>query len=111
MRRVLQRGATPAVLRLYDPTEADRTYSTGERALLLVLDEGDGAIVDLPMELVAEVCVDAAHADLAHVGTWREHRNDRAALEALAASGYVVATMEVVGERKRGVEGQRGEIS
>src|SRR3546814_1964414 len=50
MRRVLQRGATPAVLRLYDPTEADRTYSTGDRALLLVLDEGDGAIVDLRSE-------------------------------------------------------------
>src|SRR3546814_18037890 len=50
MRRVLQRGATPAVLRLYDPTEAARTYSTGDRALLLVLDEGDGAIVEPTME-------------------------------------------------------------
>ncbi|HEY9555949.1 MAG TPA: FAD-binding oxidoreductase [Acidimicrobiales bacterium] len=97
MRRVLQRGATPAVLRLYDPTEADRTYSTGDRALLLVLDEGDGAIVDLTMELVAEVCVDAAHADVAHVGHWLEHRNDVAALEALISRGYVVDTMEVVG--------------
>ena len=32
MRRLRQRGATPAVLRLYDPTEADRTYHTGDRA-------------------------------------------------------------------------------
>ena len=46
MRRILQRGATPAVLRLYDAAEADRTYHTGDRALLLVLDEGDGALVD-----------------------------------------------------------------
>ena len=56
MRRIMQRGATPAVLRLYDPTEADRTYHTGDRALLLVLDEGDGALVDTTMELVAEEC-------------------------------------------------------
>ena len=26
MRRIVQRGATPAVLRLYDATEADRSY-------------------------------------------------------------------------------------
>src|SRR3546814_19543481 len=49
------------------------------------------------MELVAEVCVDAAHADVAHVGHWLEHRNDVAALEALISRGYVVDTMEVVG--------------
>ena len=53
MRRILQRGGTPAVLRLYDPAEADRTYKTGDRALLLVLDEGDVAAVDATMELVA----------------------------------------------------------
>jgi alkyldihydroxyacetonephosphate synthase len=97
MRRVLQRGATPAVLRLYDPTEADRTYHTGERALLLVLDEGDGALVDTTMELVAEVCADAHHEDVEHVAHWLEHRNDVAALEALISRGYVVDTMEVVG--------------
>src|SRR5205823_4102505 len=44
-RRVLHRGATPAVLRLYDATEADRSYQTGDRHVLLALDEGypDGA--------------------------------------------------------------------
>jgi alkyldihydroxyacetonephosphate synthase len=97
MRRILQRGATPAVLRLYDPTEADRTYHTGDRALLLVLDQGDLAIVDMTMELVAEVCRDAHHEDPAHVSHWLEHRNDVAALEALISRGYVVDTMEVVG--------------
>jgi alkyldihydroxyacetonephosphate synthase len=97
MRRILQRGATPAVLRLYDPAEADRTYHTGDRALLLVLDEGDGAMVDLTMELVAEECRDAAHADEGHVDHWLERRNDVAALEALISRGYVVDTMEVAG--------------
>ena len=97
MRRILQRGGTPAVLRLYDAAEADRTYKTGDRALLLVLDEGDLPTVDRTMELVAEVCADAHHEDAHHVDHWLEHRNDVAALEALISRGYVVDTMEVVG--------------
>ncbi len=97
MRRILQRGATPAVLRLYDPAEADRTYHTGDRALLLVLDEGDGALVDTTMELVAEECREAKREDQAHVAHWLERRNDVAALEALITRGYVVDTMEVAG--------------
>jgi alkyldihydroxyacetonephosphate synthase len=97
MRRIVQRGATPAVLRLYDAAEADRSYHTGDVALLLVLDEGDGQIVDTTMELVAEVCRDGAHADVAHVAHWLERRNDVAALEALISRGYVVDTMEVAG--------------
>ena len=41
-RRIIHRGARPAVLRLYDAIEADRTYKTGpDDHLLLVLDEGD----------------------------------------------------------------------
>jgi alkyldihydroxyacetonephosphate synthase len=97
MRQIRQRGATPAVLRLYDPAESDRTYHTGDRALLLVLDEGDVAVVDTTMELVAEVCASALREDDEHVAHWLEHRNDVAALEALISRGYVVDTMEVVG--------------
>ncbi len=97
MRRVLQRGGTPAVLRLYDPAEANRTYKTGDRALLLVLDEGHLAQVDTTMELVAEACRDGHHEVVAHVDHWLGHRNDVAALEALITRGYVVDTMEVVG--------------
>jgi alkyldihydroxyacetonephosphate synthase len=97
MRRILQRGGAPAVLRLYDPAEADRSYKTGDRALLLVLDEGDLASVDGTMELVAEACAAAHPEDVEHVAHWLEHRNDVAALEALISRGYVVDTMEVVG--------------
>jgi alkyldihydroxyacetonephosphate synthase len=85
------------VLRLYDPVEADRTYHTGDRALLLVLDEGDSELVNTTMEMVAEVCRDAHHEDPQHVAHWLERRNDVAALEALISRGYVVDTMEVVG--------------
>ncbi|MEX2294292.1 MAG: FAD-binding oxidoreductase [Acidimicrobiales bacterium] len=97
MRRIMQRGGTPAVLRLYDPAEAERAYHTGDRALLLVVDEGDGALVDCTMELVAEVCRDAQREDIEHVAHWLERRNDVSALEALISRGYVVDTMEVVG--------------
>jgi alkyldihydroxyacetonephosphate synthase len=99
MRRIVQRGATPAVLRLYDATEADRTYQTGDMALLLVLDEGDPDLVDAVMEVVAEECVrsttPARPADTAHVEQWLAHRNEVAALEALTSKGFTVDTMEV----------------
>ncbi|HYZ99685.1 MAG TPA: FAD-binding oxidoreductase [Acidimicrobiales bacterium] len=99
MRHIVQRGATPAVLRLYDAAEADRTYHTGERALLLALDEGDPALVDGVMAVVDEECgrgepaATAGDPDL--VGHWLEHRNDVAALEALTSKGFTVDTMEV----------------
>ncbi len=41
-RRMLHRGATPAVVRLYDAIEGDRSFQTGpDRHVLLVMDEGD----------------------------------------------------------------------
>ena len=96
-RAVLHRGATPAVLRLYDATEADRSYQTGDRHVLLVLDEGDGELVEGVMSVVLEECMDAGAEilDAELVGRWLEHRNDVAALEALISRGYVVDTMEV----------------
>jgi alkyldihydroxyacetonephosphate synthase len=96
-RNVLHRGATPAVLRLYDAVEADRSYQTGDRNVLLALDEGDGELVDGVMNVVLEECLDsgAEMLDAELVGRWLEHRNDVAALEALISRGYVVDTMEV----------------
>jgi alkyldihydroxyacetonephosphate synthase len=95
MRRIVQRGATPAVLRLYDAIEADRTYHTGDANLLLVLDEGDAHIVDATMRVVAEECATAEPIDVALVEQWMEHRNDVSALEALIQRGFVVDTMEI----------------
>jgi alkyldihydroxyacetonephosphate synthase len=100
-RRIVQRGATPAVLRLYDPSEADRTYGTGDDALLLVLDEGDPRLVDAVMDVVAAEAASGARparaTDEAHVEHWLERRNDVAALEALISKGFTVDTMEVSG--------------
>jgi alkyldihydroxyacetonephosphate synthase len=99
MRRIVQRGATPAVLRLYDAIEGDRSYKTGDAHVLLVLDEADAHVIDATRRVVDEECA-RAHAQAlptALVGTWLEHRNDVSALEALISRGFVVDTMEVSG--------------
>jgi alkyldihydroxyacetonephosphate synthase len=96
-RRVLRRGGAPAVLRLYDAVEADRSYGTGSVSLVLVYDEGDPYLVEAAMAIVAEEAEasGASEQDRAHVDKWLEHRNEVSALEALISKGYVVDTMEV----------------
>ena len=97
MRRIVQRGATPAVLRLYDATEADRSYHTGAVHLLLMLDEGDAHITEATRRVVDEECAAAEPADVGHVEHWLHNRNDVSALEALISRGLVVDTMEIAG--------------
>lgn len=97
-RRILRRGATPALLRLYDAVESDRSYQTGDQAcLVMVGDEGDEHITRATMQVVAEEADDlgVVEADVALVEKWRRKRNDVAALEELISIGYVVDTMEV----------------
>ena len=96
-RRILQRGATPAVIRLYDSIEANRSYQTGERAVLLVLDEADSGLVAATLAIVAEECAAAEPLDDGLLDQWLEHRNDVSALEALTRRGIVVDTMEIAG--------------
>ena len=100
LRRVIRRGATPAVLRLYDATEADRTLQDRRTSnLVLARDEGDPVIVDAAMRVLAEEAksLGAQPMDAALVDHWMEHRNDVAALEALISRGFVVDTMEIAG--------------
>lgn len=97
-RRVLQSGATPAVLRLYDGTESKRSHGgDGTRAYLLVLDEASEVVVDSTLSIVNDVVNDLSGRveDDALVSRWLEHRNDTSALQALVSRGYVVDTMEI----------------
>jgi alkyldihydroxyacetonephosphate synthase len=96
-RRILHRGATPAVLRLYDAIEANRSYQTGERAVLLVMDEADAALTAATAAIVGDECRAAEPLDPALLDRWLEHRNDVSALEALTRRGIVVDTMEIAG--------------
>jgi alkyldihydroxyacetonephosphate synthase len=94
-RRILRRGATPAVLRLYDAIEGDRNYQTGARAVLLVLDEADPALVEATAAIVSDECATAEPLDVTLVQRWLEHRNDVAALHDLTERGFVLDTMEI----------------
>ena len=94
-RRILRRGATPAVLRLYDTVEGDRNFGTGSGHPMLGMDEGDAELIDAVMAVVAEECPEAERLDDELVERWLDHRNDVSALEKLIRRGFVVDTMEV----------------
>jgi alkyldihydroxyacetonephosphate synthase len=96
-RRIVQRGATPAVLRLYDDVEARRSFEMEGGALLIVLDEGDPAVIDAVLSIVHNECADAQEVGDALVERWLEHRNVLPPLESLVRAGIVADTIEVAG--------------
>ncbi len=94
-RRMLRRGATPAVLRLYDEAESNRSFDVGAGAALIVLDEGDPVLIEAAMHVVDQECEAAARLDDAVVGRWLHHRNDLPPLESLVRAGIVADTIEI----------------
>lgn len=99
-RRILRRGATPAVLRLYDERESVRQRGLAApdgRHALLVLDEGDPVIVTATMEIVRQECeaLEAGPCDVAAVDRWMSHRNDVSGLQTSVTAGWIVDTVEV----------------
>ncbi|MFN8053647.1 MAG: FAD-binding oxidoreductase [Acidimicrobiales bacterium] len=95
-RRILRRGATPAVLRLYDEIESDRNYHTGDSLNVVVaLDEGDEPIVEGSWAVVEAECAGAERLGDDLVEHWLGKRNDVSQLEVLIAGGLVVDTMEI----------------
>jgi alkyldihydroxyacetonephosphate synthase len=95
-RRILQRGAHPAVLRLYDEVESKRNFDVDDCALI-VLDEGDPLTVAAHMAIVDDECAAASPRDPALVDSWLGHRNDVSALAPLWEKGIVVDTIEISG--------------
>lgn len=98
-RRILRRGATPAVLRLYDEVESARNFEMTDGCALIVLDEADGGLLEATMAVVDEECtaLRAGAADVALVERWMSHRNDVSALAPLYRGGIVVDTIEIAG--------------
>ena len=94
-RRILRRGATPAVLRLYDEAESQRNFEVSGQCVLLVFDEGDPALIDAVMAVVTEECAGMARLDDGLVDHWLSERNDVSALEALIRREIVVDTIEI----------------
>jgi alkyldihydroxyacetonephosphate synthase len=99
-RKMLRRGATPAVLRLYDQAESARNFEQPDTNVLIVLDESDPALVAATFAVVDDECTSAAEAqtlDVALVERWLGHRNDVSALAPLWRAGIVVDTAEISG--------------
>lgn len=95
-RRIMQRDARPAVLRLYDESESKRVFDMAH-CTLVVLDEGDELLVDATMTIVEQECASATSLDVGIVSTWLAHRNDVGSLAPLWEHGIVVDTIEVAG--------------
>ena len=100
-RRVIQRGGRPAVLRLYDEAESQRSFSVEGRCVLLAWDEADPFVLAATEGVVFEECVEGERLDDSLVDQWFAHRNDVSALEALVSRGYVLDTIEVSGPWSR----------
>jgi alkyldihydroxyacetonephosphate synthase len=99
-RKILRRGATPAVLRLYDQTESARNFDQPDTNVLIVLDETDPALLAATLAVVDDECGAAGGAhklDDALVERWLGHRNDVSALAPLWRAGIVVDTAEIAG--------------
>jgi alkyldihydroxyacetonephosphate synthase len=96
-RRSLRRGATPAVLRLYDPAESTRNFGIEATAALIVVDEGDPALVDPVMSVVAQECTAGRVLDADFALHWLQHRNQIPPVEDLVRGGLIVDTVEVAG--------------
>lgn len=82
IQRFSQRGARPAVVRLYDATESRRNFDTGNKHIMIVHDEGDPALVCAIMKVVRDE-VDGLPADPSLVQHWLGNRNSVHALDEL----------------------------
>lgn len=96
LRLTLRRGATPAVVRLYDERESRRSFEQATN-LLIVLDEGDTVVVEAAMAVLTSEAEAAGLEvlDTELVAGWLDHRNDVSALESVTRAGIVVDTIEI----------------
>ena len=96
-RRILRRGATPAVLRLYDQTESRRNFDA-EACVMVIYDEADPLILESTLAVCDEECAaSAGRLDDELVARWLRERNDTSALGPLWKANIVVDTIEVAG--------------
>lgn len=101
IRRLIQAGARPAVVRLYDSAETAHHFpeckEAAGRALLILLFEGDGGIIAAENKLAAECAGEqgALPAGPEPVERWLKTRFDVGISSQLFRQGAVVDTIEV----------------
>ncbi|MGW0073515.1 FAD-binding oxidoreductase, partial [Streptosporangium sandarakinum] len=101
-REILQRGATPAVLRLYDAHESGTHFGEPGTNLLLIADEGDPELVDATMAVTEEVCGERASVTLdgeAVLARWLDERMlvGKSGDGFAKGPGFVADTCEIAG--------------
>lgn len=100
-REIMQRGATPAALRLYDELESGLQFDLPDTNVLLVADEGPQRLVDAGLEIAEEVCAETGtrlDGD-AIFERWLESRmvTGKSAEGFTADPGFVSDTLEMTG--------------
>ena len=100
-RRIMRRGATPAVVRLYDETESERNFEQGDTNVLIVLDEGDPDVLTGTMAVVdagvrPELGRTSSTSHSSSAGSSTATTSPR--LAPLVRAGIVVDTAEMSGE-------------
>ncbi|MFG5411183.1 FAD-binding oxidoreductase [Piscinibacter sakaiensis] len=82
VRRFTRRGAAPAVVRLYDEVESRRNFDTRDRHVLLLLDEGEPALLAPRWQAMLDECGgEPLGPEL--VDGWLGHRNNVRSIEGL----------------------------
>ncbi|MCW8166442.1 FAD-binding oxidoreductase [Verminephrobacter aporrectodeae subsp. tuberculatae] len=100
-REIMQRGANPAALRLYDAFESGVQFALPETNVLLVADEGERTIVDSVIGISEQVC--AGSGDRLDGATIFERWLDTRYLTGKSAEGFqrgpgfVADTLEMAG--------------
>ena len=100
IRRVMRTGFRPAVVRLYDPFESAHSFGesvTQGKCLLIFVSEGPARLVDLELEIVAEVMAAFPGRELGPEPgqRWLARRNVVSGLPEFMSQGLVVDTLEV----------------
>ncbi|MEB6660839.1 FAD-binding oxidoreductase [Achromobacter ruhlandii] len=100
-RQIMQRGANPAALRLYDALESGVQFGQPDLNVLLVADEGPRPMVDAVMDISDEVCRESGVAldGEAVFERWLDTRylTGKSAEGFKRSPGFVADTLEMAG--------------
>lgn len=99
IRRWMQAGLTPAVVRLYDPAESSRSFALSDsRAVLLTVFQGSSQTSAAQARDAIDLGGSEIHPESSElVNHWLDTRNDVGAWVPLLAQGFVVDTIDIAG--------------
>lgn len=101
-REILQRGATPAALRLYDALESGVQFDLPEQNVLLIADEGEPELIDAVKTISADACEKIGGIKLDEgpiFERWLDTRylTGKSAEGFKESPGFVADTLEMIG--------------